>query len=51
MSFSSQKAVRYLFDQFLYYLLIGHIKIALVLKRQQFKDSKNSETEPKVLKC
>ncbi len=50
MSFSSQKAVRYLVDQFQYSLLIGCIKTAAVLKRQQFEDSESEEREPKVSK-
>lgn len=50
MSFSSQKAVRYLLHQFQYYLLIRSIKTTMVFKRQQFKESKIEEKEPKVSK-
>ena len=50
MSFSSQRIVRYLVNQFQYCLLIGFIQIAAVLNRQQFKDSESEETEPRVLK-
>ncbi len=50
MSFSSQIAVRYLVDQIQYCLLIGCIKMAALLKRQQFEDSKSEETEPRVSK-
>ena len=51
MSFSSQKAVRYLVDQFQYCLLIGYIKMVVVLKHQQLKDNESEETKPKVSKC
>ncbi len=50
MSFSSQRAVRYLVDQFQYSLLIGCIKTAAMLKRQRFKDSESEEREPRVSK-
>ncbi len=51
MSFSSQRAVRYLVDQFQYSLLIRCIKTAAVLKRQRFKDSESEERKPRVSKC
>ncbi len=50
MSFSSQRAVHYLVDQFQYCLLIRCIKTVTVLKRQQFQYSKSEETEPRVSK-
>ncbi len=50
MSFSSQRALRYLVDQFQYCLLIGCIKTAAVLKCQRFEDSKSKEIEPRVSK-
>ncbi len=50
MSFSSQKAVHYFVNQF-HCLLIKYIKMAAMLKRQQFEDSKSEETEPRVSKC
>ncbi len=50
MGFCSQRAVRYLIDQFQYCLLIGCIKTAAVLKRQRFEDSESDETEPRVSK-
>ena len=49
MRFSRQQAVRYIGDQFQYYLLIGCIKTA-ALKRQRFEDSESDATKPKVLK-
>ncbi len=51
MSFSSQRVVRYLVDQFQYSLLIRCIKTAAVLKRQQFEDSESEEREPRISKC
>ena len=44
MSFSSQKAVYYLINQFNNWLLIVDIKILAVLKRQQFDDSQSEKT-------
>ncbi len=50
MSFTSQRAVRYLVDKFQYSLLIGCIKTAAVLKCQRFGDSENEERELRVSK-
>ncbi len=50
MSFSTQRAVHYLVDQFQYCLLIGYIKTVAVLKCQQFEDSKNEKMELRVSK-
>ena len=47
MSFSSQRDVRYLIDQFHYWLLIRCIKTPALLKRQRFEESGSDETEPK----
>lgn len=50
MSFFSQRVVRYLINQFQYYLLFGYIKTAAVFKCQWFKYSKSEKTKPKVSK-
>ncbi len=50
MSFYSQKAIYYFVDQFQYYLLIGYIKTAVVLKHQQFKDNESEEMGLRVSK-
>ena len=50
MSFSSQRDVRYLVDQFHYWLLIRCMKTPALLKRQRFEESGSDETEPKRLK-
>ena len=50
MSFSRQKDVRYLVNQFHYWLLIGCMNTPAMLKRQRFKDSESDKTEPKRLK-
>lgn len=50
MSFSSQRDVRYLVDQFHYWLLIRCMKTPALLKRQRFEESGSDETEPKGLK-
>ena len=50
MNFSNQKAVYYLVDQFQYFLLIGYIKTATVLKRQQFKNSESEKKELRISK-
>ena len=50
MSFSSQRDIRYLVDQFYYWLLIRCMKTPALLKRQRFEESGSDETEPKGLK-
>lgn len=45
MSFSSQKIIYYLVNQFHYYLLMRSIKMITMLKHQQLKDSESDETE------
>ena len=47
MSFSNQRDVRYLVDQFYYWLLIRCIKTSAMLKRQRFEDSRSDKMEPK----
>ena len=47
MSISSQRDVRYLVDQFHYWLLIRCMKTPALLKRQRFEESGSDETEPK----
>ena len=47
MSFSTQRDICYLVDKFHYWLLIRCMKMLAVLKRQQFKNSGNDETELK----
>ena len=44
MSFSSQKTLCYLIDQFNNWLLIVYIKILIVLKCQQFDNNKSEKT-------
>ncbi len=50
MSFSSQKAIRYLVKQFQYCLLSKLIKTVAMLKCQQFEDSESEEMEPRLSK-
>lgn len=50
MSFPGKCTVRCLGNQFQYCLLIRYIKIPIMLKRQQFKDSKNNAINSKVSK-
>ncbi len=50
MSFSSQRAVRYLVDQFQYSLLIGCIKTAAMLKCQRFEDGESEKRKPRASK-
>ncbi len=50
MSFSSQRTVCYLIDQFNYWLLIVYIKTSVGLKRQLFDDSDSEERAPRVYK-
>ena len=50
MSFSSQRAVFYLIDQFNNWLLIVCIKTPVLLKHQQFYDSESKKTAPIVYK-
>ena len=47
MSFSSQRDVHYLVNQFYYWLLIRCMKTQALLKRQRFKKTESDETEPK----
>lgn len=47
MSFSSERVIYCLDDQFQYCLLIGYIKTIAVVKRQQFERSESHVTEPK----
>ena len=51
MSFSSQRDVHYLVDQFHYWLLIRYMKLPAMLKRQRFEDSGSDKTEPRGSKC
>lgn len=48
MCFSIQSAIRYLVNQFKYSMLIECIKTPTMLRRQQFQDSGNNKTEPRV---
>lgn len=51
MSFANKHAVYCIDDQFQYCQLNTYIKILVVLKRQQFKDSKSDAIKPKASKC
>lgn len=45
MSFSNKQILRYLSNKFQYYILISYIKALLILKCQQFENSKSNTTE------
>ena len=47
MSFSSQRDLCYLVNQFHYWLLIRCMKTPALLKCQRFEESESDETEPK----
>ena len=47
MSFSSQRAIYYVIDQFNVYLLIVYIKVPAVHKRQRFDDSESKTIAPR----
>ena len=50
MSFSNQRTVYYLIDQFSNWLLIVGIKTQAVLKHQRFDNSDDEKTAPVVYK-
>ncbi len=51
MSFSSQRIVCYLIDQFNNWLLILYIKTSIMFKRQLFDNSNNEKRTLRVYKC
>lgn len=50
MSFFTQQVIYCFCNQFLFYLLTEYIKLPVLIKRQQFKDSENNMIKLRLLK-